>query len=204
MTLSRRPALALVSALSLSRVVLVVPLVLLLARGDYLWALVCMALATASDLVDGWVARRLKLVTSLGATLDILSDKIFLFVSLTACAVLQLVPVWLVLVVVFRDVVILAGALTYRMKGGRFDLAPSFVGKLNIALVMLLLVEVVASQAGFVNWPLGHAILVWACVFVTLWSAGHYVWDYSTRWSALRAQLIQARLYATHRESPSE
>lgn len=129
------------NVITVVRVLLVIPTAWCLLTGRYVEALVLMAVAGASDAVDGFIARRFDSITKFGAALDPLADKILvgvLFVALTMTGVL---PLWVVGVAIGRDLVILCGALTYRLMFKHIEFAPTLISKANTAaqIVVLLL-----------------------------------------------------------------
>ena len=85
-------------------------------QGHCDWALYGLALAGASDWADGYLARRLKLTTVLGSYLDPLADKALFAPVAVAMAATQLLPPWLVLLAVGRDVALVAGAFVFRAR----------------------------------------------------------------------------------------
>lgn len=116
------------------RIALVLPTAWLLWERRYLEALLLMSVAGASDAVDGWLARRLDAVSRLGAALDPVADKL-LVASLFVIFVIQgHLPLWLAVVIVGRDLVILAGAGAYRMLFGHIEFAPTYLSKANTAM----------------------------------------------------------------------
>lgn len=153
------------NAISLLRIVLVAPIVLLIARGEYGWALVLFWVAGFSDGLDGYLAVRYDWSTRLGALLDPAADKLLMTALFVTLAWQGLVPVWLAAIVILRDLVIVAGALAYNYLIKPVPGEPSHISKVNTALQMLFVLFVI-SRAGFA-WPdqititlLGAAILV--------------------------------------------
>ena len=153
------------NAISLLRIVLVAPIVLLIARGEYGWALVLFWVAGFSDGLDGYLAVRYDWSTRLGALLDPAADKLLMTALFVTLAWPGLVPVWLAAIVILRDLVIVAGALAYNYLIKPVPGEPSRISKMNTALQMLFVLFVI-SRAGFA-WPdqititlLGAAILV--------------------------------------------
>ena len=153
------------NAISLLRIVLVAPIVLLIARGEYGWALVLFWVAGFSDGLDGYLAVRYDWSTRLGALLDPAADKLLMTALFVTLAWQGLVPVWLAAIVILRDLVIVAGALAYNYLIKPVPGEPSRISKMNTALQMLFVLFVI-SRAGFA-WPdqititlLGAAILV--------------------------------------------
>ena len=99
--------------ITLLRMAFVPLLILVLKDHRYLEALWVFLIAGISDGLDGYIAKRFGFVSQLGAILDPLADKILLVSAYVMLALLAFVPFWLVLVVTFRDVVIVGGYLVY-------------------------------------------------------------------------------------------
>ena len=98
----------------LLRIALTVPIVVLLAEGRYGQTLVLFAIAAASDILDGYLAKTFGWSSELGKVLDPLADKLLLVSVFITLAVIGLVPVWLAAIAVLRDVVIGVGACIYK------------------------------------------------------------------------------------------
>lgn len=167
------------NAISLLRIVLVVPILLFILDGRFVWALVLIWLAACSDGIDGYLAKRFDWHTRLGALLDPVADKLLLAGTFVALAYTQHIPLWLAAIVIFRDVVIVCGAIAYNFIVGPVQGEPTRISKLNTALQLLFLLFVL-SRAGF-GWPdeititvLGAAILVTVVIsgvdYVLSWS----------------------------------
>ena len=111
------------------------------------WALGVALVAGASDLVDGFLAKRFGWQSRLGSLLDPIADKLMLGMAMLGLWLVAMLPGWLVGLVLVRDAVIVAGALAWWKVGGPFDGKPSLLGKLctlaQLALVLLCLVELV-------------------------------------------------------------
>ncbi len=134
-------------------------------------------LAAATDGVDGWLARRLKAFTQLGAYLDPIADKALLSGTYVALAFAGRVPVWFVGVVFGRDLLILAGAVVLLLVKKRRRFPPSLWGKLSTLLQSLGAVAVLVAAA-FPQYAFewSAATLVWAAAVATVWSGVHYAW----------------------------
>lgn len=137
-----------------------VPLFAWLAFAGYdLAALAVLAFSGATDWLDGVLARRLHQTSRLGELLDPAADRLFIVVTLVVLAVRDVVPWWLVAVIIARDVV-LAVVLVILVARGRGPLPVHFVGKagtfaLLYAFPLLLLAEwsgPVGTVAGIVGW----------------------------------------------------
>ena len=134
---------------TIARVLLVLPTGWLLWHGATLEALILIAIAGASDAVDGELARRFDWRTRFGAFADPAADKMLMLVVFVILAIQGHVPVWLLAVVVGRDVVIVAGALTYRVLFGQLTMDPTALSKANTALQIVMLLLVLVAQIGF-------------------------------------------------------
>ena len=166
--------------LSALRLLLALPVALAIGYRDYPTALVLAALAALSDALDGFLARRFRWQSRLGATLDPLADKLLLVGCFIALTYVGAVPLELTLLVLARDVVIVAGALAWRVLLGPLTARPSLLSKLNtlaqIAFVLAVLLTLVWSQA---TLPLrGPA---WAVGALTVASGIDYVLRWGVR-----------------------
>jgi len=163
------------------RFLLVIPVVLLLLNRRYEEALLVFALAGFSDALDGYLAKRYRWTSRLGALLDPLADKLMLVSGFVTLAWLGLIPLWLVGLVILRDVVIVTGAIVYNMRIEKLDAAPSIVSKLNTLAQILLVLAVIYSHA---VEPLPHFwmnVLISGVLVSTLWSGLDYVWTWGRK-----------------------
>src|SRR4051812_38118397 len=103
--------------------------------------------AGLSDAVDGWLARR-RGTSALGALLDPVADKALLVTMYVTLAVVGVLPDWLAILVVFRDIVIVGGVLVLAVLGQPVPIRPLLVSKLNTAL-QIVLVALVLLLEGF-------------------------------------------------------
>lgn len=163
------------------RILLVVPVIWLLLQREFGAAVTLFFLAGASDGLDGYLAKTYGWGSRLGAILDPLADKALLMGSFLTLGWLGLIPSWLVITVVVRDLVIVAGALVYHFKVQQLEASPSLISKINTA-AQILLVSVVIISAG--PWPMAAwitATLVWLTLATTLISGVNYVWVWSRK-----------------------
>src|SRR5262249_17222238 len=103
------------NVITVVRVLLVIPTTWYLIEAEYQYALVLMAVAGASDAVDGWLARRFGWVTRFGAALDPMADKILVGVLFIALTLQGRLPLWVAGIAIGRDLVIVGGAAAYRI-----------------------------------------------------------------------------------------
>jgi len=161
--------------ISMLRLVAVAPVVYLLALEQFGWGLLLFALAGLSDGVDGFLAKKYGWQSRLGGILDPLADKALLIGCYLVLGVMALIPLWLTLAVVLRDLIIVCGGLLYHHLVAHVRATPSFLSKIN-TLVQILLVVAVIANAGPLPLP-GFWIetLIWICLTTTLLSGLLYV-----------------------------
>lgn len=166
------------NAISIMRIALILPILVLFVNDEFGWALGLFLIAGLSDGVDGYLAKKYGWATRLGAFLDPAGDKLLVAWSYGTLAYLGHIPVWLAVIVIFRDVVIVAGSFMYHYLVRRLDGEPTQISKLNTALEFVFLVFVM-SKAGF-GWPDDITITVLgASVLVTVVISGYdYVWNW--------------------------
>ncbi|MFQ5457027.1 MAG: CDP-diacylglycerol--glycerol-3-phosphate 3-phosphatidyltransferase [Myxococcota bacterium] len=122
------------NAITVLRILLVPPFVIYLLRGEYGGALAIFAVAAISDFVDGYVARRFRQRTSIGAFIDPLADKLLAGTAFVLLAYRQIIPDWLAVLVISREVVIVGGLYLLSLLGADIKIAPSRTGKMNTAV----------------------------------------------------------------------
>jgi cardiolipin synthase len=109
--------------------------------------------AGLTDLIDGWLAARLHARSELGARLDPLADKVLVGSVYLALGWLEQIPVWLVALVVARDLMIMAGIAVLLACRRPVQARPIFLSKVNTALQLMLVLVVLAAHA----LPVSHA-----------------------------------------------
>lgn len=166
------------------RFLLVPPVVVLLLKGRFGSALLIFAVAGFSDALDGYLAKRHNWTSRAGALMDPLADKLLLVSAFITLGWLGLIPLWLVALVILRDLVIVTGAIIYHMRIEQLEAAPSLVSKLNTFTQIMLLLAIMFNQA-FRELPeLWLDVLLYCVLVTTLWSGFDYVWTWSRKaWS---------------------
>lgn len=162
--------------ITLSRLALVPVLILMLNNRDYVAALAIFVYAGLSDGLDGFIAKRYNCTTRLGSILDPLADKTLLVSAYVMLTVLGHLPFWLMLVVGFRDLLIVGGYLVYTSMYGPVQMRPSALSKLNTVTQILLVAAVLVEQAAQFSYPGAINILVYAVLVTTVASGAHYLW----------------------------
>ena len=134
------------NALSIIRIILTVPIVIALLKEQYLLTLMLFLFAGITDALDGWIAKQFSFQSRLGSILDPMADKILLASTFLGLYWVGILPLWLLLLIFFRDIIIVAGALGYflgEVNESNELLKPTLISKFNtvlqIALILFLL-----------------------------------------------------------------
>lgn len=175
--------------ISVFRIILVIPVVWLLLQQDFKVALLLFAIAGFSDALDGYLARRFDWKSRLGGILDPLADKLLQVCSYISLAWLGMIPVWLVIAVVLRDLVIVTGGVIYHYKFEHFRAAPTLISKLN-TFMQILLVLLVVFHAAFNTLP---AIVIQALIYGVLATTVISGLDYVYTWGRRAIQIHRSR-----------
>ncbi len=130
--------------LSLARLLLAVPMGFVLWQDDRTLTLVIFAVAIVTDLLDGYLARRLNQISDFGKIIDPLADKVFVSVVAVLLAFMDRIPLWFLLAIIARDAIILAGGVYAQKKTG-VVLPSNYVGKFAVVAICL------AGTLGFVG-----------------------------------------------------
>lgn len=173
--------LTLPNLLTASRLVLAPLVAWRLALHDVEGAFWLFVVAAVTDLLDGWLARLLDQRSALGALLDPIADKVMLLTTLSFLALTDLLPMWLLWLVLLRDGVILAGALAYRRLTGGLQITPIFSGKLTIAMEFVLVSWVLAEDGLHLGMAWGIQPLLLLTAVVGVFSGLRYVWIWSCK-----------------------
>jgi len=167
--------------ISLLRLLAVIPILYLLLKREFGWALLLFAAAGLSDGLDGFLAKHYGWESHLGGVLDPLADKVLLVACFLVLGALVLIPAWLVAAVVFRDLLIVGGALLYNYRVETVEMVPTWASKLNTVLQILLVVLVItdAGPLSLPEWII--RVLIWACLTTVIVSGIQYVWIWSRK-----------------------
>ena len=164
---------------TLVRMLLVPAFVILVVYGHLGWALLVFMLAGLTDLLDGLIARWSGQQSTLGAWLDPMADKLlavstFVVLTIPGLGLANPLPIWLTVMIIMRDVVIVATVAIVNLAVGRRTFRPSIFGKIATATYMTTVVV-----AMFFNYLGYHSMIVdtfvWASLAITLISSLHYI-----------------------------
>ena len=145
------------NALSIIRIILTVPIVIALLKGQYLLSILLFLLAGVTDALDGWIAKQFSFQSRLGSILDPVADKILLTCTFVSLYWVGILPLWLLLLICVRDVIIVAGALGYflgEISGANDLLKPTLISKFNTVLqiVLVLFLLFIQFYIEFAEW----------------------------------------------------
>ncbi len=159
--------------------IIAVPVFLILVSGQhYGVALVLFLGAAITDTVDGVIARMTNARSELGASLDPLADKLLAVSSFVSLACLKAIPVWLMILVLTRDIVILSGYLAIYFVSTPMEVSPTPVSKFNTFMEMTTIGFALIALAR-PDIPMARLTLVtWYITGATITVSGiHYVYS---------------------------
>jgi cardiolipin synthase len=155
---------------------LCVPLVVWLFLTDRMIAtFIVFLLASISDFLDGLLARILKNQTQIGAYLDPLADKCLLVAVVLLLAMKSQLQLWFVIIVVFRDLLIVVGAILNSILSLNISISPLWISKINTFLQMILVTCILSYNAFGLPSLLLCDYLMYICTFTTIASGACYI-----------------------------
>jgi cardiolipin synthase len=161
------------NVLSFLRLALVPVFLWLIVDGYDAWALLVLAVSSLTDFLDGWIARRFNQMTRLGQLLDPAADRLYIFAALIGLAWRDLVPWWILIVIVGRDVFLL-GLGVVLANHGFGPLPVHLLGKVATFCLFYALPMIMLGQAfPELSWwsqPVGWAFGLWGAYLY--WWAG--------------------------------
>ncbi|MBW3098743.1 CDP-alcohol phosphatidyltransferase family protein [Pseudohoeflea coraliihabitans] len=161
--------------ITVARFIAVPFLLLAMMRGDMGWAFAIFLIAGISDGIDGFIARRFGQVSELGTYLDPVADKLLLVAAFVMLGYLGALPLWLVLLVVTRDVLIVGAVALSHLMGRPVAVQPLFVSKATTAAQILLVVVILGESAGLGDIGWLNFSLQLAVAGLTIASAAAYL-----------------------------
>jgi cardiolipin synthase len=153
------------------------------------FAFLLFAAAGISDGVDGFIARRFNMRSEFGAYLDALADKALLVSIYVTLSVTGVLPGWLAIVVVSRDLMIVSAIIVSWLMERPVAIKPMFVSKLNTGAQIGLAALVLGTKAFILDAPNLYGLGVVAVTALTIVSAAAYL----TRWMRHMANELNGR-----------
>jgi cardiolipin synthase len=157
------------------RLFLVPVIVYLIVAKAFLAAFVVFLIAGLTDAADGYLARRWGWQTELGAYLDPLADKALLVSVYATLGFFGHLPVWLVILVISRDLLIIGAVLLSWLLARTVAVHPLMVSKVNTTMQITLAVLILAEAGLNLGWGAYIAVVIWATGLTTAVSAAVYL-----------------------------
>jgi cardiolipin synthase len=160
--------------LTVARILMTPLFVILLMKDLFGLALVIFSLATVTDGLDGFIARYFNQRTIMGAYLDPIADKFLLSAAFITLAILTVIPAWLTVIVISRDILIVAGIAIFTINDIKVNIKPSIASKFTTAFQLGTIIIVLL---GF-HYPaveIAELPALWATTGLTILSGLHYI-----------------------------
>lgn len=169
------------NAISLARIFIVPLCMWLILRDAMVPAFWVVVAAAVSDGLDGFIAKKFNSVTELGGFLDPIADKALLVSVFIALGVQGHIPLWMVILVVFRDLLIIGGAMLYQAITRALSMEPLMISKANTLAQLLFVVLVLGDTAFELSLGQLRNIGIVLVSITTFLSGAAYVWEWSRR-----------------------
>ena len=163
------------NVLTLARIILTPFIVFAILEEQPVMALLLMGVAGLTDMLDGAIARYLDQRSTVGAYMDPLADKLMLISTIVTLYMIDQLPLFLFLAVVFRDIIIMVGAIAYEMVTHQLEMQPSMTSKITTALQITLVLTVLAEMAWQIPGELFQQVAIWLTFAFTCMSGVHYM-----------------------------
>lgn len=166
--------------LTLSRIVMTPFIVFFIIVEQFMAGLLMLIVAGLTDMLDGLWAKRMNCQTTIGAYLDPIADKLMLIGCIVALFIIDVVPLYLFLAVIFRDVIIIVGAIAYELVTKRLEMQPTMVSKTT---TVFQIIYVAVALLAMVQ-PLPGEVLnlaAWATFAITFFSGVQYMWLWTVK-----------------------
>lgn len=162
--------------ISICRVVAVPVFVYLLVYNHEKAAFLVFIAASLSDAVDGFLARLTNKMSTLGTFLDPMADKLLAATAFVSLAVMKTIPMWLLIIVISRDIIISLGAMVTYFVTGTLKITPRPLGKVTTFFQFMTVSIALASPLFFIPEAFLSA-LFYATAVITVISGAQYVYS---------------------------
>ena len=163
---------------TLARILLVPVVVWAIASGQMRLAFLLFLAAAISDAVDGFLAKRFGMQTELGAYLDPAADKVMIVSIYATLGISGVIPLWIVILVVSRDLLIVGAIILSWLAGNPVVIKPHAVSKLNTAVQIFYACLVLAAYGFGFAYEVMLTMVMVAVAILTLLSVGFYVGEW--------------------------
>ena len=148
---------------------------ILLLRDLYVSALLIFSIAGISDGLDGFIARYYNQRTTLGAYLDPIADKLLLASAFISMAILKIVPGWVAVIVITRDVLIIMGIAIFTITEKSYRVKPSIISKITTVAQITTIISALINVSTMAFATL-MVVLFWVTSVLTTVSGLHYIY----------------------------
>ncbi len=170
--------------ITIFRIILVVPITICLIQNQYLGAVFLFSLAAISDVLDGWIARKLNMQTKIGAVLDPLADKLLINYTFVVLTIKSYIPLILFATILTKDIILVVGSTievlsvnsisNIKIKASISGKASTFLQVVVIALVFFRIFKIYFN-------PVLFAFFVYTTMGFAIFSLLSYIKDYLKR-----------------------
>ncbi len=161
--------------LTLARILITPFIIYAIIEHQAVLALILMFIAGVTDMLDGAIARYFNQRSTVGAYMDPLADKLLLISTIVTLYFIDQIPLYLFLAVVFRDLIIVVGAITYEMITHKLEMQPSIASKITTFLQITLVLGVLSEMAWQVPGPDVLQVSIWLTFALTCISGIQYM-----------------------------
>lgn len=138
------------------------------------WAALVFTVASLTDFLDGYLARKYGLVTTFGAFFDPMADKLLVIAAFLLLVQLQVIPAWIVIIIISRELMVTGLRVLIAQANGKV-LSAALPGKIKTATQMLAIILFILNEPGktLLGFSLAQ-ICLWVCMFFTVYSGVEY------------------------------
>lgn len=160
--------------LTLTRILLLPFFAATLIYREYQYALMLFIVASVTDVLDGLIARIKKQITYFGTILDPVADKFFIITSFILMTSFELIPKWLTIIVISKDIIVVTGCIIVYIVTNKLVIEPSFLGKAS-STCQFFLIGLVLILLNLEGSPSVLSPLFYLVAFLTAAAGIHYV-----------------------------
>jgi cardiolipin synthase (CMP-forming) len=161
--------------ITIARLLMVPVIIVMLMQGEWGWAFALFLAAGVSDGVDGYLARRLDMRTEFGAYIDPLADKALLVSLYVTLPIIGVLPGWLAIVIVSRDLMIIAAIMVSWLMDRPVEIRPLAISKLNTAAQIAFAALVLGKKAFGFDLAAFDWAAMWVVAALTVASVAAYL-----------------------------
>lgn len=163
------------------RLLLIPPIIISLLVAKYRLGFFLFCFAGFTDAIDGYLARRFQWMSRFGAMVDPVADKLLIVLTFLTLGFIGAVPLWLLITVVLRDIVIVAGGTIYHFWIGEYEFKPTWISKCNTFLQILLII-VLMFQSAYWQYNLISPLALKALMILVFVTSVVSLFDYVIVW----------------------